>query len=261
MRALLPARSLSTRLLLVLLVPLIGMALFASLWATDHLRDARSAEVQLHQTTQVVASAELLFSVDLARTMVDLVVNDTAGIDSLAGYRPLVDAQMELQAETIRKSAARVRELSATTVAERQRVTAMLAAVDQLQDVALTAGPTPRIIFSRAALTALDRASKVIEAEVLKMRVDDHSIGGLLALAELQRNALREGSITMAFGYTGAPRARARVSEAAATVTSTARTTAAIVPQDVRTKLTPLIDPDAGAAWHSFQIVCYRATP
>jgi diguanylate cyclase (GGDEF)-like protein/PAS domain S-box-containing protein len=237
------------------------MALFASLWAADHLRDARSAEAQRHQTTQVVASAELLFSVDLARTMVDLVVNDTAGIDSLAGYRPLVDSQMEVQARLIRDTAARVQQLATATVEERQRVTAMLAAVDQLQRVALTTGQTPRIIFSRASLTALDRASKVIETEVLKMRVDDHSIGGLLALAELQRNALREGSITMAFGYTREPRGRARVHEAAAAVTSTARTTAAIVPQDLRTELAALTDPDATAEWHSFQNHVLRGDP
>ena len=253
MRALLPARSLSTRLLIVLLVPLVGMALFASLWAADHLNEARAAEAQRHQTTQVVASAELLFSVELARTMVDLVVNDTAGIESLAAYRPLVAAQTESQAASIRDTAKRVRELPTTTSAERQRMAAMAAAVDDLERVALTAGPTPRIVFSPASLEALDRASKVIEGEVMKIRADDNSIGGLLALAELQRNTLREGSITMAYGYTGALRARARVREAAATVISTGRTTAAIVPQDVRAKLAPLIDADAGAPWRRFQ--------
>ena len=253
MRAPLPARSLSTRLLLVLLVPLIGMALFAFLWAADHLSAARAAEAQRHQTTLVVASAELLFAVDITRTTVDLVVNDTGGIESLAGYRPLVDAQSELQATTIRDMTQRVRKLSTTNGAERRGIAAMTAAVEGLDQVALTTGSSPRIVFSETSLRALDRAAKLIEDEVMKMRVDDTRIGGLLALADLQRSILREGSITMAYGYTGTPFARARATEAAAAVTSAARTTAAIVPPDVRARIVSLVSPDAGAPWRTFQ--------
>lgn len=264
MRAFLPARSLSTRLLLVLFLPLAGMGLFASLWAADHLNEARTAEVQRRQTTAVVASAELLFSVELAQTMVDLVVNETGGVEGLGAYRPLVDDQTALQANAIVATTKRVRDLRPVNAVEEQTLTTMSAAAAELDGVALTSGASPRLVFSHRSLRALQRASKVLERAVVDLRgqEDDINVGALLALADLQRRTLRDGSITMAFAYSsGSPLAPSRVREVAAAVTSAARTTFSIVPGDVRSKLAVLGDSADGAKWRAFQAAIIAGRP
>lgn len=250
-----PGRSLTTRLLIVLAIPLAGMALFATLWAKHHLDEARSAEAQRHQTTVAVATSELLIAVDLARTTVDLVITQTGGLQNLGPFRALVQGEVVSQARRIRAMSDRIAALPSMSSDERKCLDEITGTVASLDGVALRSGDEPQLLFTPASEAALAAASHTIEDEVMKLRGEDNDrvSGTLLALADLQRQTIRDGSLTMVMAYGGGATSRPEIRREAAAADSAHRMALMIAPPDVQRPLLEWADGDAGRGWRTFQ--------
>ncbi len=242
--------------MLVLAVPLVGMFLFATMWAGQRLHESRQAGDARHRATALVASAQLLFSVEISRTMVDLITNETAGLAQLGPFRSFVEMQTTLQTKDLAAATERVRSLPASTAAERECLDDILRAVDELEGVAVTTGDSPRIVFSKASSDALQAASRKVEAEVLKLRGEPASLdaGVLLTLADLHRRTVRDGSLTLAHAYSRGSIARREVlREEAAATRSARRSVILIAPPNIQERIRDWADGDAGSQWRDFQ--------
>lgn len=248
----LPGRSLSARLLLVLAIPLVGMILFATMWAWQRLDDSREAAATSNRTTAIVAGADLLFTVELSRTMVDLILNETNGVGT---FKSFVELQTRAQAVEIATLLDRLRTLPASSADERKCLEAIIDAVDELRGVAITSGPDPRVLSSQRSLAALTRASTRIEAEVLKLRGQQATLetGLLLALSDLHRSTVRDGSMTLALAYSGDAPRPSRVHEEAAATRSAYRTILVVAPPNVQLSIRDWEEGVVGRRWRTFQ--------